>query len=97
MNDKLRFSGTVLGVRTFQDVVFLFVRCELPKKVFGRTIKFKLNEGNCDNPVMAAGCFYGDKVVIDRVSLPDPQRKYRYDVDIAKGAISADVVNEWEI
>ena len=46
---------------------------------------------------MAAGCFYGDKVVIDRVSLPDPQRKYRYDVDIAKGAISADVVNEWEI
>lgn len=91
MKEKVKFVGTVLEVRIFRDMVFLFVKCELPKKVCGETVRFKFKADNCLSLESAARVAVGATVWIDRCVEGD---KYVYLIDSTDDAISADLVRE---
>ena len=94
--EALSFSGIVTDVRTFQDTVYLFVKCSAPAKVEGRIVRFRLDKDNCYFLSLAAGINIGAEVRIDRfrkfLGNTGPSR-FWYKVDAWQDAISADIVD----
>ena len=89
--EKVTFKGIVKEVRTFKNTVYLFIKCSSPQKVKGKTVKFALNENNCDESflTLAAGINRGATAIIEKD--PHCEHKYSY-VDALGDAVSADII-----
>ena len=87
---KITFKGTVAEVQFpfFAAEVHLFVKCDTPQSVEGKTVRFRLNKNNYDQFDNMPALSVGSRVLIDRFEILSNQ--YCYNIHVMGNVIDAE-------